>query len=68
MAFRWNDWNIEHIGKHGVLPDEAELSIAGLEALFRERSMRTSGWFGERVKGADSSKSSSCWTRTRPFT
>lgn len=24
MEFRWNDWNIEHIGKHGVDPDEAE--------------------------------------------
>jgi Ribbon-helix-helix protein, copG family len=26
MEFPWNGWNIEHIGKHGVLPDEAELS------------------------------------------
>jgi hypothetical protein len=34
MEFRWNDWNIEHIGKHGVLPDEAELVIAGARSPF----------------------------------
>lgn len=22
--FRWNDWNIQHIGEHGVAPAEAE--------------------------------------------
>jgi uncharacterized DUF497 family protein len=24
MDFRWNDWNVEHIGTHGVSPEEAE--------------------------------------------
>ncbi len=24
VEFRWNDWNIEHVEKHGVDPDEAE--------------------------------------------
>jgi uncharacterized DUF497 family protein len=24
MAFRWNDWNIEHIARHNVLPGDAE--------------------------------------------
>ena len=24
MDFRWNEWNVEHIAKHGVEPDEAE--------------------------------------------
>ena len=23
-GFRWNTWNIEHIGEHGVSPEEAE--------------------------------------------
>lgn len=23
-SFRWNEWNVEHIGHHGVTPDEAE--------------------------------------------
>jgi uncharacterized DUF497 family protein len=27
MDFRWNEWNIEHIGLHGVTPDEAELVV-----------------------------------------
>lgn len=24
MEFRWIDWNIEHIGQHRVMPEEAE--------------------------------------------
>jgi uncharacterized protein len=24
MEFQWNDWNVEHIGTHGVDPEEAE--------------------------------------------
>ncbi len=27
MEFRWHEWNIEHIGTHGVSPDEAEAVI-----------------------------------------
>jgi uncharacterized protein len=27
MDFRWNDWNLDHIARHGVDPDEAELVI-----------------------------------------
>jgi uncharacterized DUF497 family protein len=23
-GFRWNEWNTEHIARHGVTPDEAE--------------------------------------------
>ena len=29
MVFRWNAWNIDHIGLHGVTPDEAELVVRG---------------------------------------
>jgi len=28
MEFRWNEWNVEHIGKHGVGPEEAEDVVA----------------------------------------
>lgn len=28
MEFRWNEWNIEHIGKHGVSPEEAECVVS----------------------------------------
>jgi hypothetical protein len=24
MNFRWNEWNIDHVGEHGVDSDEAE--------------------------------------------
>ncbi len=27
MEFRWHEWNIEHIGTHGVSPDEAEAVV-----------------------------------------
>ena len=32
MVFRWNAWNIEHIGAHGVTPDEAELVVRGAKS------------------------------------
>ncbi len=25
--FRWNDWNVEHVGSHDVTPDEAEYAV-----------------------------------------
>jgi uncharacterized DUF497 family protein len=27
-AFRWNDWNVDHIGQHGMEPEDAEYVIA----------------------------------------
>lgn len=27
MNFKWNDWNLEHVGKHGVSPAEAEAVV-----------------------------------------
>jgi hypothetical protein len=24
VDFRWNEWNIEHVGRHGVTPEMAE--------------------------------------------
>ena len=35
MDFRWNAWNIEHIGKHGVDPSEAEEVVRGSRPLYR---------------------------------
>ena len=32
--FRWNDWNIEHIAQHGVMPDEAEEVIRAMRPPF----------------------------------
>ena len=26
-VFRWNEWNEDHIGRHGVLPEEAEYLV-----------------------------------------
>ena len=27
MEFRWNEWNLDHVSKHGVTPDEAEYVV-----------------------------------------
>ena len=27
MEFRWNQWNVEHIARHGVSPEQAEETI-----------------------------------------
>jgi uncharacterized DUF497 family protein len=27
MDFRWNEWNLEHVAKHGVDPEETESVI-----------------------------------------
>lgn len=35
MDFRWNDWNVEHIGRHGISPLEAETVVKGAKPLYR---------------------------------
>jgi uncharacterized DUF497 family protein len=35
MDFRWNSWNIEHIGRHGVDPGEAEEVVRRSRPLYR---------------------------------
>jgi uncharacterized DUF497 family protein len=32
VEFRWNDWNIEHIARHGIDPDEAEQVVSQARA------------------------------------
>ena len=32
--FCWNDWNVEHIATHGVLPEEAEAIVRGARPPF----------------------------------
>ena len=35
MDFRWNDWNVEHIGRHGVSALEAEAVVRNGRSLIR---------------------------------
>ena len=35
--FRWNEWNIEHIGTHGVAPREAEYILNHARAPYPQR-------------------------------
>ncbi len=35
MEFRWNEWNEEHIARHGVLPQEAEKVVRGSKPRYR---------------------------------
>jgi len=37
MDFRWNDGNTEHIGGHGVEPEEAEAVVRGAKRPFPRR-------------------------------
>jgi hypothetical protein len=30
----WDDWNIDHIARHNVVPEEAELSLSDPQAIF----------------------------------
>ena len=32
-GLHWDKWNVEHIGKHGVVPQEVEEVIAGWAVL-----------------------------------
>jgi uncharacterized protein len=34
VRFRWNEWNEEHIGKHGISPEEAEDVVFNAESPF----------------------------------
>ena len=36
-AFRWNDWDLEHIARHGVTPAEAEYVLNHASPPFPER-------------------------------
>ena len=36
MEFRWNDWNLEHVAKHGVTPEECESVVATAKPPFPE--------------------------------
>lgn len=33
-SFRWNEWNTQHVGEHGVSPDEAEEIVVSAQAPF----------------------------------
>jgi uncharacterized DUF497 family protein len=37
MEFRWNGWNIEHIGGHGISPEEAELVVTTARSPYPRR-------------------------------
>jgi uncharacterized DUF497 family protein len=34
MDFRWVEWNVEHLDKHGVSPEEAEAAVSNAAAPF----------------------------------
>jgi uncharacterized DUF497 family protein len=38
--FEWDDWNVEHIARHGVSPDEAEEVFNGRHMVKRVREGR----------------------------
>jgi uncharacterized DUF497 family protein len=43
MEFRWNEWSIDHIAKHGVSPGEAERAVRSARRPF-PRKMEDDKW------------------------
>lgn len=37
MEFRWNDWNLDHVGDHGVSAEEAEFVVSTARRPFPRR-------------------------------
>ena len=37
MEFRWNEWNLDHVSKHGVTPDEAEYVVRNARRPYPQR-------------------------------
>lgn len=37
MDFRWNEWNIDHLARHGIDPDEAEDVVRSARRPFPRR-------------------------------
>lgn len=35
--FRWNDWNLEHVQKHGATPEDAEYVVKNARSPFPKR-------------------------------
>ena len=49
-SFEWNNKNIEHIAKHGVLPEEAEEIFVG-KIFYRKTRENKYLAFGQTVEG-----------------
>ena len=39
-GFEWDEENVSHIGKHGVIPEEVEEALTGAAIVFRGRDGR----------------------------
>jgi uncharacterized DUF497 family protein len=56
MDFRWNEWNLEHVEKHGVSPAEAEFVVVNATRPYpmsaREGTLlvRGPGWGGRLLQ------------------
>ena len=37
MDFRWIEWNIDHLAKHGIAPEEAEEVVLGASGPYPRR-------------------------------
>jgi uncharacterized DUF497 family protein len=37
LDFRWNEWNVEHLARHGINPEAAEEVVEGAERRYPRR-------------------------------
>ena len=50
-AFRWNEWNLDHIAAHGIFPEQAEYIVRNAQPPYPE-NRGLSKWL---VRGQDQS-------------
>jgi uncharacterized DUF497 family protein len=56
MEFRWNEWNVEHVGKHAVSPEQAEWVVRRASRPYpqgrgeREYYVRGADWGGRLLQ------------------
>jgi uncharacterized DUF497 family protein len=76
MDFRWNDWNLEHVGAHGVTPEEAEFIVAHAARPYPERIEEKKylvlglGWGGRFIQAVYllDDEGTACIIHARPLT
>ena len=51
MDFRWIPWNIDHIARHGISPEEAETAVVGAKRPYPRRDEENKWLVRGRGKG-----------------
>lgn len=53
MEFRWNDANVEHIGAHDIVPDEAEYVVKNARRPYPEKRENGKFYVAGQTRGGE---------------